>query len=61
VRLEVPRLMAALLLLAGRVIAILEPSDMSTTERLERLLRHDPTGPTHWELERACRVLNLTV
>jgi hypothetical protein len=61
VRLEVPRLMAALLLLAGRVIAILEPSDMSTTERLERLLRPDPTGPTHWELERASRVLNLTV
>jgi hypothetical protein len=61
VRLEVPRLMAALLLLAGRVIAILEPSDMGTTERLERLLRHDPTGPTHWELERACRVLNLPV
>ena len=61
VRMEVPRLMAALLLPAGRVIAILEPSDMSTIERLERLLRHDPTGPTHWGLERACRVLNLTV
>ena len=60
-RLEIPRLMAALLLLAGRVIAILEPSDMSTTERLERLLRHEPTGPTQWELERASRVLNLTV
>jgi hypothetical protein len=34
---------------------------MSTTERLERLLRHEPTGPTQWELERAARVLNLTV
>ncbi len=41
--------MAAQLLLAGRVIAILEPSDMSTAERLERLLRHDPTGLTHPE------------
>jgi hypothetical protein len=58
---DIPRLMAAFLLLAGRVIAILEPSDMSTTERLDRLLRHDPTGPTRWELERAGRVLDLTL
>jgi hypothetical protein len=58
---EVPRLMAALLLLAGRVIAIIEPGDVSTTERLERLLRPTPTGPTHWEVERAARVLSLTV
>jgi hypothetical protein len=58
---DIPRLMAALLLLAGRVIAILEPSDMSTTERLDRLLRRDPTGPTCWELERAGRVLGLTL
>lgn len=58
---EVPRLMAALLLLAGRVIAILEPRDTTTTERLKRLLRPTPTGPTHWEVERAARVLNLTV
>jgi Domain of unknown function (DUF1931) len=61
VRQEVPRLMAALLLLAARIIAILEPSDMSTEERLERLLRHLPTQPTHWELERATRILNLTL
>jgi hypothetical protein len=61
VRSEIPRLMAALLLLAGCVIRILEPSDMSTTERLDRLLRHDPTGPTPWELQRASRVLNLTL
>jgi hypothetical protein len=61
VRMEVPRLMAALLLLAGQVISLLEPSDVSTTERLERLLRAHPSGPTHWELERAARVLKLTV
>jgi hypothetical protein len=61
VHLEIPRLMAALLLLAGRVVAILEPSDLSTAERLDRLLRHEPSGPTHWELERASRVLELTV
>jgi hypothetical protein len=61
VRLDIPRLMAALLLLTGQVIAIVEPSDMSTTERLERLLRRHPSGPTHWELARAARVLNLTV
>ena len=61
VRGEIPRLMAALLLLAGRVIAIVEPADVSTTERLERLLRRTPGGPTHWELERAARVLDLTV
>jgi len=53
--------MAALLLLAARIIAILEPSDMSTEERLERLLRHLPTQPTHWELERATRIVNLTL
>ena len=61
VRPEIPRLMAALLLLAGCVIRLLEPSDMSTAERLDRLIRHDPTGPTPWELQRASRVLNLTL
>jgi len=59
VRDDVPRLMAALLLLTARIIAILEPSDMSTEERLERLTRHLPTEPTRWELERAARILNL--
>ena len=39
----------------------LEPSDMSTQERLERLLRYLPTQPTHWELDRAGRILDLTV
>jgi hypothetical protein len=49
VRLEIPRLMAALLLLAGCVIRLLDRATMSTTERLDRLIRHDPTGPTPWE------------
>ncbi len=61
VRAEIPRLMAALLLLAGRVITILEPETMSPQERLERLLRHTPSQPTHWEIERAARVLDLTL
>lgn len=61
VRDEIPRLMAALLLLSARIIAILEPSDMSTQERLERLLRYLPTQPTRWELDRAGRILDLTV
>jgi hypothetical protein len=61
VRQEVPRLMAALLLLGAHIIAILEPSDMSTEERLERLLRHLPTQPTRWEFERVARILDLTL
>ena len=61
VRHEVPRLMATLLLLTARIIAILEPADMSTEERLERLLRHLPTQPTRWEFERAARILHLTL
>lgn len=61
VRADVPRLMAALLLLNGRVISILEPASMSPEERLERLVRHTLTWPTHWEVERAGRVLDLTL
>jgi hypothetical protein len=61
VRNEIPKLMAALLLLSARIIAILAPSDMSTEERLERLVRHLPAQPTHWEVERATRILDLTL
>jgi hypothetical protein len=61
VRTEVPRLMAALLVLSGRIIALLEPSSMSHAERLERLLRPAPGRPTRWEIERAARVLDLTL
>jgi hypothetical protein len=61
VREDIPRLMAALLLLTARIIAMLEPSDMSSEERLERLIRRLPTQPTRWELQRATRILNLTL
>jgi Domain of unknown function (DUF1931) len=61
VRAEIPRLMAALLVLAGRVIAVLEPENASPVERLELLLRPGPGRPTRWELERAARVLDLTL
>jgi uncharacterized protein DUF1931 len=61
VRAEIPRLMAALLLLAGRVIALIEPENMSSEERLERLLRSAPSRPTRWEVERAARILDMTL
>jgi hypothetical protein len=61
VRAELPRLMAAPLLLTGRIIAVLEPEAISTEERLERLLRPTPEGPTRWKVERAERVLNMTI
>jgi hypothetical protein len=61
VRSELPRLMAAILLLAGRIIALLEPEYVGPQERLERLIRPPPGRPTHWEIERATRVLDLTL
>ena len=59
VKQEIPRLMAAVL--AGRIISLLEPENMSPEERMERLLRAAPNAPRRWELERAARVLNLTL
>ena len=47
--------------LAGRIISLLEPENMSPEERMERLLRAAPNAPRRWELERAARVLNLTL
>src|SRR5258705_3513585 len=61
VKAENPRLMAAMLLVAARVIALLEPANVSPQERLERLLPGAPNEPTRWELERAAPVLNLTL
>jgi hypothetical protein len=61
VKAEIPRLMAALLVLAGHLIALLEPENVSPLERLDRLLRATPGRPTHWEVERATRVLELTL
>jgi hypothetical protein len=61
VRAEIPRLMAALLVLAGRVIAVLEAQNASSVEHLALLLRRGPGRPTRRELERAARVLELTL
>jgi hypothetical protein len=61
VRDEVPLMMATLLVVAARVIAVLEPASMSTEERLDRLLRVRPTVPTPWEIERARRVVEMTL
>jgi hypothetical protein len=61
VRAEIPRLMAALLLLAGRIIAIIELESLSTLERLERLTRTVSGQPTRWELERAASILDMTL
>jgi hypothetical protein len=61
VRAEIPRLMAVLLLLAGRIIALIEPESISTLERLERLTRTVSGQPTHWELERAASILDMTL
>jgi hypothetical protein len=62
VKADVPRLMAALLLLlGGRLSAFLEPENVSPLERLERLLRPVPGSPTRWEVERAASVLSMTL
>jgi hypothetical protein len=61
VRAEIPRLMAVLLPLAGRIIALIEPESISTLERLERLTRTVSGQPMHWELERAASILDMTL
>ncbi|MEA2595243.1 MAG: magnesium and cobalt exporter, family [Thermomicrobiales bacterium] len=61
VRADLPRLMAALLILGGRVISVLEPASMPPLERWELLTRREPDRPTPWELDRASRVLDLTL
>jgi hypothetical protein len=61
VQAELPRLTAALLILTGRVIDILEPAGMDPMERLDLLTRRDRARPTEWELGRAARVLDLTL
>jgi hypothetical protein len=58
---DVPRLMAALLILSSRIIALLEPANLSPVERLELLRRKDNGRPTMWEIERANRVIELTL
>ena len=60
VRADIPRLMAALVLLAGRVVALLDPDDLRPAERLERLRRRRG-GPTRLDVERAARVVDLSL
>ena len=60
-RARLPGLFVSLLLLEGRVIAAIEPSNVSASERLEAGTRTDPSQPTDAELQRAARVLDLAV
>ena len=60
-RAELPRLTTAMLVLTGQVIAALEPADRPGGERDQLLVRTDPDRPSPWELERAERVLALTL
>jgi hypothetical protein len=61
VRAELPRIMGALLLLEGRIIAILEPSNIPPVDRFKLLTRSEGEHPSDWELERASRVFDLTL
>lgn len=61
VRAELPRLTVALLVLASRVIVALEPTARAPEERDLLVLRRSTNHPTPWELERAERVLDLTI
>lgn len=61
VRSELPYLMAALLVLGGRVISTLEPMSVPPLERWDLLTRSDQTHPTPWEIDRATRILDLTL
>jgi osmotically-inducible protein OsmY len=61
VRSELPRLTAALLVVTGRIVAIVNPTHPLPTERLALLSRVHDDRPTAGELERAARVLDLTL
>jgi hypothetical protein len=58
---RLPGLFVSLLLLEGRVIAAIEPSNISASERLEYLARTDPHRPTEAEIRRAVQVVDLTL
>jgi len=60
-RAELPRLTTALLVLTGQVVAALEPTDRPGSERDRLLVRTALDRPSPWELERAERVLALTL
>ena len=61
VRADLPRLSIALLVLTSRITATLEPVDVPPEERCHLVTRRDPDRPTTWELERAARVLDLSI
>jgi hypothetical protein len=58
---DMPRLLAALLVLSGRIVAVIEPANLSPVERLELVSRSTKDRPSNWELERAGRILDLTL
>jgi hypothetical protein len=61
VRAEMPRLIAALLVLAAQILVTMNPVDLTRDELMRLLARKRPNHPTAWELERAARVLDLTL
>jgi hypothetical protein len=61
VRLQIPQLMAMLLVLSARIIALHDAADMSSVERLERWLRRQPLRPTNGEVDNAIGVLDLVL
>ncbi len=61
IRGDLPRLMAALLLLGAQMVALLEPATIPPKERLELLLRADQARPTLWEVERAVQAIDLVL
>jgi hypothetical protein len=61
VKAEVPALLGALVVLAGRIIAIIDPDNLSPAEQVELLRRENKLEPTRWEVKRAAEILDLTL
>ena len=61
VRAELPRLTAAMLVLTSRIVATFAPANVPLEDLCRLVSRTDPDRPTPWELERAERVLDLTI
>ncbi len=61
VKQSVPSLVGALLVLTGKIIAIVDPDNLKPEEKLALLRRTDRHQPARWEVERAARVLDLTL
>jgi hypothetical protein len=58
---RLPRLFVALVILVGRLLATLTPLNVSAAERVAWLIRAEADIPTQAELERAQRILDLTL